>query len=109
MVGNQAIESPANAYNMGRVPIGGCDFSVRIYTYDDVTNDTSLSHFALQDEDLNHKVSNFRVLEFQIPAIKLAQNLTGGKLKLLGSPWSSPGWMKTNGQANVGTTKVQRV
>jgi hypothetical protein len=41
---------------MGRVPIGGADFSIRPYTYCD-QEDESLESFALQLEDLNYKVS----------------------------------------------------
>lgn len=43
-------------YSIGRVPIGGSDFSTRPYTYDDHPNDDSLSKFALQHEDFNYKV-----------------------------------------------------
>jgi glucosylceramidase len=34
----------------------------------------------------------------QIPFIKMANLASGGALKLFASPWSAPGWMKTNGQ-----------
>ncbi|KHJ95604.1 O-Glycosyl hydrolase family 30 [Oesophagostomum dentatum] len=38
----------------------------------------------------------------QIPYILSALNLTGGNLKLFASPWSAPGWMKTNGRMKGG-------
>jgi glucosylceramidase len=41
---------------MARTPIGGSDFSTRVYTYDDVIDDKNLTHFALQKEDLEYKV-----------------------------------------------------
>lgn len=44
---------------MGRVPIGGTDFSTRPYTYDDLKpgeTDPTLAKFALAPEDLNYKV-----------------------------------------------------
>lgn len=44
-------------YSMGRVPIGGTDFSTRPYTYDDQPEDESLATFALQPEDYDYKVS----------------------------------------------------
>ncbi len=49
-------------YSMGRVPIGGTDFSTRPYTYDDdVANlgglDANLTNFALQPEDFKFKVN----------------------------------------------------
>ncbi|CAG7817616.1 unnamed protein product [Allacma fusca] len=79
-------------YTMGRVPIGGTDFSTRAYTYDDRGEepDTNLTHFALQPED--H--------ELKIPYIKRAFELSEGKLELVASPWSAPVWMKTNDKLN---------
>ncbi|CAG2166004.1 unnamed protein product [Oppiella nova] len=75
-------------YNMGRVPIGGADFSPRFYTYDDDhQGDFKLSTFKIQQEDYDLKM----------PYIKLAQNITANKLTLFGSPWSSPTWMKHEG------------
>uniref|UniRef100_T1K6S7 Glucosylceramidase n=1 Tax=Tetranychus urticae TaxID=32264 RepID=T1K6S7_TETUR len=72
-------------YNIGRVPIGGADFSDRIYSYDDVVDDFELEHFALADDDHNYK----------IPYIKKAKELNSN-LKLFGSPWAPPAWLKTN-------------
>lgn len=39
-------------YSIGRVPIGGSDFSIRPYTYQDRQNES----FALQYEDFHYKV-----------------------------------------------------
>ena len=44
-------------YNIGRVNMGGCDFSTRQYTYLDTEGDTVLATFMLQAEDLLYKVS----------------------------------------------------
>ena len=75
-------------YSLGRVPIAGTDFSTRAYTYDDDHDgDFNLEFFSLQPEDI----------EYKIPLILQARNLTQGKLKLVASPWSAPAWMKTNG------------
>ncbi|XP_054165560.1 putative glucosylceramidase 4 isoform X2 [Oppia nitens] len=79
-------------YSLGRIPIGGSDFSTHPYTYDDVEGDFGLEHFALTLEDLDYK----------IPYIKLAQELASNEIKLYGSPWSSPAWMKTNHKINNG-------
>lgn len=43
-------------YNLGRVPIGGTDFSIRGYTYADDDSNGTLDGFALQFEDYNYKV-----------------------------------------------------
>lgn len=43
-------------YSLGRVPIGGCDFSTHPYSYDDHPNDDNLTKFSLQPEDIHYKV-----------------------------------------------------
>ncbi|XP_050542141.1 lysosomal acid glucosylceramidase-like isoform X2 [Daktulosphaira vitifoliae] len=73
-------------YNIGRVPIGGSDFSTRAYTYADEKGSSDLANFSLQTEDL----------EFKIPFIRIAQSKTSEELKLIASSWSAPIWMKTN-------------
>lgn len=73
-------------YNLGRVPMASCDFSTRVYSYDDHPNDTSLLKFVLAEEDLIYK----------IPFIRAAQKMSKKKLLMFASPWSAPAWMKTN-------------
>lgn len=74
-------------YTLGRVPIASCDFSTHEYSYDDVVGDLAMNNFNLTQEDFTYK----------IPFIKRAQQLSNNKLKLFATPWSAPGWMKTNG------------
>lgn len=46
-------------YSMGRVPIGGSDFSTRAYTYDDgEEEDLELVNWKLQPEDVQYKVGS---------------------------------------------------
>lgn len=80
-------------YTLGRVPIGGSDFSTHPYSYNDITvegvEDLSLSNFTLQPEDR----------EYKIPVIKMAMSSAkqaNRKFKLFAAPWSAPAWMKTN-------------
>lgn len=83
----EAYFSPdGNAYNFGRVPIAGSDFSVRPYTYADKEFDEALTQFNLTDEDHLYK----------IPFIKKANQLSNGSLRLLAAAWTAPPWMKTN-------------
>ncbi|RWS18502.1 glucosylceramidase-like protein, partial [Leptotrombidium deliense] len=85
-------------YNIGRIPIGGSDFSTRMYTYDDISNGTDfeLKHFKLAEEDI----------KFKIPIIKSAISVAAGKISLFGSAWGPPAWMKTNnGTKGVGKLK----
>lgn len=76
-------------YNFGRVPIGGTDFSARKYTYDDADQpDLTLKGWSLAEEDHQLKIP------FVKRAIEITKDL-GVDLKLFASPWSAPGWMKT--------------
>ncbi|CAL8109725.1 unnamed protein product [Orchesella dallaii] len=74
-------------YSIARVPMAGTDFSTRTYSYNDVENDTSLSSFSLEPEDLQVK----------IPYVQMAK-LLQPNLRLYASPWSAPKWMKTNNE-----------
>ncbi|KAI1702056.1 glycosyl hydrolase family 30 TIM-barrel domain-containing protein [Ditylenchus destructor] len=79
-------------YSLGRVPIASCDFSTREYSYLDTPDDFELKTFALAQEDY----------ELKIPFIRSALEMTKGQFRLLASPWSAPGWMKTIGQMKGG-------
>ncbi|VEN46551.1 unnamed protein product, partial [Callosobruchus maculatus] len=74
-------------YSLGRVPIGGTDFSTRAYSYVSEELDPQLKSFRLQVEDFKYK----------IPIIKKARELSED-LKLFSSAWTAPKWMKTNGK-----------
>ncbi|XP_060062556.1 lysosomal acid glucosylceramidase-like isoform X1 [Ylistrum balloti] len=73
-------------YNLGRIPMASCDFSTRLYSYDDEPGDLNLTKFSLATEDFKYK----------IPIILAAQRLCKKNITLFGSPWSAPAWMKTN-------------
>ena len=62
---NQGIE-----YNIGRIPMASCDFSKRLYTYDDVVDDFELKHFALTDEDFKFKVSLIVLKNYSLVVVK---------------------------------------
>ena len=47
-----------------------------------------------------------RFNRLQIPFIQLAKKLSPHKIRFFGSPWSSPAWMKTNGELNHGGTLI---
>lgn len=83
---NSYFSSGGIEYNIGRIPIASCDFSERVYSYDDAEGDLGLDKFSLAKEDIMHK----------IPAIKDAMAVSRRNISLFGSPWSSPFWMKTN-------------
>ncbi|EFP13061.1 hypothetical protein CRE_06915 [Caenorhabditis remanei] len=68
----------------GRVPIASSDFSGRVYSYNDVSDDYMMQNFNLTKEDF----------QWKIPYIQAAKKYNQN-LKLFGAPWSAPGWMKT--------------
>ena len=74
-----------------RMHINSPDYAVHSYNFDNVTEDFALLHF-----DSSLAYDRQRV----IPLIKLAQakaaSWTTHGIKLFGSPWSPPGWMKNN-------------
>ncbi len=76
-----------NAYTLCRTTIHSCDYSDEMYTYDDVDGDRDLKHFSIEHDR-----------KFRIPFIKRAQEAAKGNLRFFASPWSPPGWMKTNNE-----------
>ncbi len=75
-------------YNLGRVHINSCDFSLGNYTYV-ADGDKTLESF-----DIAHDRQAI------IPMIRAAMEYT--PLTMMASPWSPPAYMKTNGQMNGG-------
>ncbi|XP_058057190.1 lysosomal acid glucosylceramidase-like [Anopheles bellator] len=75
-------------YRFMRVPIGGCDFDLEPWAYNELpVNDGALSNFStLDDRDLV-KVSQIQQL------IEVADNRD---IRIIGAAWSPPRWMKTN-------------
>ena len=81
-----------------RLSIGASDLDAQVFSYDDRPageTDPTLAHFSLAPDE-----------QHLIPVLKeiLAIN---PKIKLLGSPWSPPTWMKTNGESKGGSLKPE--
>ena len=71
-------------YNFCRTHIGSCDFSCSRYTY-------------VEDEDKDLKTFSIeRDRKYILPFIKAAKKAAGKDLWLFASPWTPPGWMKSN-------------
>lgn len=80
-----------------RLTIGASDFSLSDYTYDDIPageTDFELQHFTLEKDQ-----------EDVIPVLQEITQIAPG-IKLMGSPWSPPAWMKTNGNLKGGQLKT---
>ncbi|KAI0632331.1 glycoside hydrolase [Trametes polyzona] len=73
-----------------RIPLGASDFSNTVYSFDDVSGDTSLKKFNI------NKTPSY---VFTVLKDILAVN---GAIKIHLLPWSPPGWMKDTGSMNGG-------
>ena len=66
-----------------RLPIGASDYAMDRYTLDESSGDTQMAHFSIE-----------RDKQRLIPYVKAAQAIRPD-LKLWGSAWTPPTWMKT--------------
>ncbi|MEV6106741.1 lectin [Streptomyces sp. NPDC051940] len=87
----RALFDPVNGIGLSfvRNPLGGSDLARFQYTFDDLPagqTDPSLSQFSIAHD-----------LADVLPLTKQARQLNP-QLKVMASPWSSPGWMKDNGK-----------
>lgn len=73
------------AFNICRMPIGASDYAMDYYSLDDTPEDYEMEHFSIE-----------RDRKYLIPYIKLAMKYNPD-LKIWGSPWTPPAWMKANG------------
>src|ERR1700728_239962 len=81
-----------------RVSIGSSDMNERVYSYDDLPpgeSDVEMSKFNLKLDDSD-----------VIPVLKEILAIQPG-IKILGSPWSAPAWMKTNNDVKGGELKPE--
>ena len=91
-----ATDSTSLGISYLRVSIGASDLSDRVYTYDDAAQpDPTLANFSLAPDQT-----------YLIPVLKeiLAVNPA---VKILGSPWTPPLWMKSNNNAKGGNLLPQ--
>src|SRR5271168_372779 len=81
-----------------RVSIGSSDMNERVYSYDDLPpgeTDVEITKFNLGPD----RADVIPVLK-EILAIR-------PEIKILGSPWSAPAWMKTNNDVKAGELKPE--
>ena len=91
---NELFSTDSNSIGISylRVSIGASDLSSHVYSYDDLPageTDINLSKFSIDEnkKDL-------------IPVLKMILKINP-EIKILGSPWSAPVWMKDN-ESSVG-------
>lgn len=81
-----------------RMTIGASDFSLEDYTYNDMPagqSDYELNNFSIAKDK-----------EDVVPVFKQILNVSPD-VKIMGSPWSAPAWMKTNGSLKGGKLKPE--
>lgn len=81
-----------------RLSIGSSDMNDHVFTYDDQPagqTDVKLDHFQLGSD-----------LKDVIPVMQEILKIDPS-LRILGSPWSAPSWMKSNGLAKGGSLKPE--
>ncbi len=82
-----------HGYSLCRVHMNSADFALGNYAHVEQAGDTALESFSIQRDQ-----------QALLPFIQAAQAVARRPIKLLVSPWSPPGWMKSNGQMNHGGT-----
>ena len=81
-----------------RISIGASDLNSSVFSYDDIDPskiDTTLQNFSIKPDSVD-----------LIPVLKSAIAIQPG-IKILGSPWSAPAWMKTNKRTKGGSLKPE--
>jgi glucosylceramidase len=90
--------SPGIGLSFTRLTMGASDFSLHQYSYDDMPagqTDSALTHFSI---DSNRA--------YVLPVVQRALAINP-QLKIMASPWSPPGWMKTTGSLIQGTLRPE--
>jgi glucosylceramidase len=97
---NELFGSGSNSIGVSylRISIGASDLNASVYSYDDIPagqTDPTLAQFNLSQDTID-----------VIPVLKkiLAIN---PNIKIMGSPWSAPVWMKDNGSSIGGSLQPQ--
>lgn len=91
-------KAPGANFSFTRLTIGASDFSRTHYSFDDMPkgeSDPTLAHFSIEPNRAD-----------VLPITKAALAINP-KLRVMASPWSAPGWMKTTDSLIQGTLKPE--
>ena len=97
---NELFSTEGNSIGISyiRVSIGASDLSSKVYSYDDLLageTDPDLSKFSIDENKID-----------LIPILKMILQINP-QIKILGSPWSAPVWMKDNKSSVGGSLEKQ--
>lgn len=82
---HQLFHPSEMAFNVCRTCIGAADSATKVYSYNDGDVDPDLTRFSIEGDR-----------EYILPMLRQARTINPD-LFLFSSPWSPPGWMKSNG------------
>jgi glucosylceramidase len=85
-----------NRYTLARTHLNSCDFSLENWACVEQASD-NLESFSMERTD-----------KYITPLIRDAQDLMGGGLRLMITPWSPPAWMKDNNNMNHGGKLLEK-
>jgi len=91
-------DSSSIGINYLRISIGASDLNSNVFSYDDIVSentDTTLQYFDIKPDTYD-----------LIPVLKSVIAINPN-IKILGSPWSAPAWMKTNKSSKGGSLKPE--
>lgn len=89
---------PGLGFSFARIDMGASDFSLRHYSYDDMPageSDTAMARFSIAPDTAE-----------TIPILKRALEINP-RLRIMASPWSAPGWMKSTGSMIKGSLRPE--
>ncbi|MBQ0933289.1 glycoside hydrolase family 30 protein [Ideonella alba] len=92
-------QGDALGFSLTRLTIGASDFSTRHYSFNDLPpgqTDEALAGFSLAPQRAD-----------VIPVVRQARAINP-RLQVMASPWSAPGWMKTNDSLIQGSLRRDR-
>jgi glucosylceramidase len=90
-------------FTLTRTHIGACDFCVKgRYSYADVKNDASLSHFTISPDKQGFSKeefpgimdTSFDLLPMIQEALAIKNSQADKELRIIASAWTAPSWMK---------------
>lgn len=85
------FDSTGCNFSICRVPIGANDYTIKPYSLNENANDYAMEKFSIEHDQ-----------EYLLPYIKAAMKVRPD-LKVWGSPWTVPTWMKDSKQYNNGS------
>lgn len=92
-----SLDNGGAGFSFCRLPVGANDFALDAYSLNDTTGDYAMTKFSIARDETG-----------LIAFIKAARAVNPA-LRLQASPWTPPGWLKTNGALTGGGAHLRAV